>query len=76
MAVKKYTYLGPASTIQESADAKPVKPGEAISLSDEQVRALVADGHQFEGVASPSLPLTSDLASQPAAEESSARGRK
>lgn len=47
----KVKYLGPADRLgtDEQNPKSFVSPGESITLSNEQLAALVAAGHQFEG---------------------------
>lgn len=42
------TYLGPATTFRESAGARPVRPGEKVSLTAAQYEQLSGMGHSFD----------------------------
>lgn len=42
-----YTYLGPAKTFRVVAGADPAAPGDPVSLTGAQVKALVKAGHRF-----------------------------
>lgn len=42
-----YRYLGPAKTFRVLAGADPLGPGETVSLTNAQVRALIRADHRF-----------------------------
>jgi hypothetical protein len=46
-AAHVFTYLGPAKAFQVAEGADPIAPGETVSLTGRQVRALVKTGHRF-----------------------------
>ncbi len=42
------TYLGPGNSFRSSQDAKPIKPGEKVKLTEDQYRQLTDLGHSFD----------------------------
>lgn len=51
MAQKKVIWLGNnvSKSLEDSATGKKVAPGEAITLTDTQIKALTRAGHRFAG---------------------------
>lgn len=47
-ASHNYTYRGPARTLRLEPGGDPLGPGDKVTLTDRQVRALMRADHQFE----------------------------
>lgn len=63
------TYLGFAENFHAAAGEKAIHPGEKVSLTEDQYRALTAQGHSFDPAwTEPTLPTPQEVPDQGAQE--------